>query len=141
MGLVYLLDTNIISEPAKPNPDPTVLAKIRQHQESIAISSITWHELLFGYDRLPESKKKERIKGYLNFAVRGKIAVLEYGQDSAEIHANERAKLVSSGLTPSFADGQIAAIAQSNNLILVTRNTQDFKNFSEISIENWFEKI
>ena len=140
MGLVYLLDTNIISEPAKPNPNSAVLKKIQKHQNEIAISSITWHELLFGYQRLPESKKKERIGGYLNEAIQRKIAILEYGGDSAEIHANERARLVADGLTPSFADGQIAAIAQSTNLILVTRNTQDFKNFSEITVENWFEE-
>ena len=46
-----------------------------------------------------------------------------------------------SGLTPAFADGQIAAIASTNQLILVTRNTKDFINFGDLTIENWFESI
>jgi len=36
---------------------------------------------------------------------------------------------------------QIAAIASTNQLILVTRNTQDFINFGDLTIENWFESI
>jgi tRNA(fMet)-specific endonuclease VapC len=35
-------------------------------------------------------------------------------------------------------DGQIAAIARVNHLILVTRNIIDFQNFSGIEVENWF---
>ncbi|OQX23219.1 MAG: VapC toxin family PIN domain ribonuclease, partial [Desulfobacteraceae bacterium IS3] len=44
------------------------------------------------------------------------------------------------GQTPSFADGQIAAIAKVNDLILVTRNTSDFKIFADLKIENWHKK-
>jgi tRNA(fMet)-specific endonuclease VapC len=50
----------------------------------------------------------------------------------------ERARLIPSGLTPSYADGQIAAIAKVNNLILVTRNVADYANFQDLAIENWF---
>jgi len=41
------------------------------------------------------------------------------------------------GLTPSFADAQIAAVASVNSLILVTRNVSDFEHFSGLIIENW----
>jgi predicted nucleic acid-binding protein len=50
----------------------------------------------------------------------------------------ERARLIPLGLTPSYADGQIAAIAKVNNLILVTRNVADYANFQDLAIENWF---
>jgi tRNA(fMet)-specific endonuclease VapC len=43
------------------------------------------------------------------------------------------------GLTPAFADGQIAAVASTNQLILVTRNLKDFINFRDLTIENWFD--
>jgi len=39
---------------------------------------------------------------------------------------------------PFYPDGQIAAIARVNNLILVTRNVSDYANFSELMMENWF---
>jgi len=44
-------------------------------------------------------------------------------------HAVERSRLVTIGKTPPFADGQIAAIARVNDLILVINNTLDYKKF------------
>ncbi|MGD1919709.1 MAG: hypothetical protein ACFCAD_12935 [Pleurocapsa sp.] len=45
---------------------------------------------------------------------------------------------MSIGKTPAFADGQIAAIAYTNDLIVVTNNVSDFVNFQKIEIENWY---
>jgi tRNA(fMet)-specific endonuclease VapC len=55
--------------------------------------------------------------------------------------AGERARLVRLGLPPPIADGQIAAVAAVNSLILVTRNVADFANFRNLDIENWFDPI
>jgi tRNA(fMet)-specific endonuclease VapC len=63
---------------------------------------------------------------------------LPYNQAAAEWHAAERARLSNIGQPPPFADGQIAAIAKVNDLIVVTANDSDFKRFAEISVENWF---
>ncbi|PSB18038.1 type II toxin-antitoxin system VapC family toxin [Phormidesmis priestleyi ULC007] len=64
--------------------------------------------------------------------------ILPYGAEAAKWHAIERARLVAMGQTPAFQDGQIAAIAHVNNLILVTNNVSDFANFQALQIENWF---
>ncbi len=37
-----------------------------------------------------------------------------------------------------FVDGQIAAIAKVNDLIIVTANVSDYQTFSGLTIENWF---
>jgi tRNA(fMet)-specific endonuclease VapC len=58
--LRFLLDTNIISEPFKLTPSPSVIAKLRTNNEESAIASITWHELLFGFHRLPASRRSNR---------------------------------------------------------------------------------
>jgi tRNA(fMet)-specific endonuclease VapC len=47
--------------------------------------------------------------------------------------------LTKGGRQPAFVDGQIAAIAKVNQLILVTRNTADYEGFSDLQIENWHE--
>jgi tRNA(fMet)-specific endonuclease VapC len=39
---------------------------------------------------------------------------------------------------PAFQDGQIAAVAAANQLILVTNNVRDFVNFQGLTIVNWF---
>jgi tRNA(fMet)-specific endonuclease VapC len=40
--------------------------------------------------------------------------------------------------SPSFVDGQIASIAFTNDLALVTNNVDDFKDFNGLIIDNWF---
>jgi tRNA(fMet)-specific endonuclease VapC len=69
------------------------------------------------------------------------LPILPYTQEAAEWHAAERARLSLLGKTPPFADGQIAAIAKVNNLIIVTANVSDYDIFSDIVIENWCESL
>ncbi|MCU0490681.1 MAG: hypothetical protein MUD01_03645 [Chloroflexaceae bacterium] len=52
-------------------------------------------------------------------------------------HGQERARLVARGLTPAFADSQIAAIAVTNQLIFVTFSTADYVNFAGLALEDW----
>ena len=66
------------------------------------------------------------------------LPVLPYDTRAARRHAEERARLEALGQTPSFVVGQIAAIAAVNELVLVTRNADDFVRFSGIEIEDWF---
>ncbi len=56
MNTRFLLDTNIISESIKRQPDETFLDNFRQNLEDSAIASVTWHELLYRLYRLPESR-------------------------------------------------------------------------------------
>lgn len=69
-----------------------------------------------------------------------KMAILPYNAQAAEWHAKERARLASLGQIPAFVDGQIAAIAKVNGLILVTRSTSDFNKYSGLKLENWHLK-
>ena len=103
MTLFYLLDTNVVSEPVRPKPNPTVMEKLRAHQEEIATAAVVWHELLFGCQRLPESKKRRLIETYLHNVVKPHIPLLPYDQIAAAWHAKERTRLVSAGLTPDFS--------------------------------------
>lgn len=132
----YLLDTNILSNPARPKPDERVLARLEQHSDRLATASIVWHELYFGLQRLPPSRRRRIIEGYLRDTVT-RVAILPYDSAAAQWHAAERARLVSAGLTPPYADGQIAAIARVNGLVLVTDNEADFCHFRDLEVENW----
>jgi tRNA(fMet)-specific endonuclease VapC len=135
--LRYLLDTNVISEPLRPQPDQNVLARLQQHQDALAIASIVWHELLYGAERLAPSTRRTTIERYLYQVVMPTIAVLPYDDQAAAWHAQERARLVQLGRTPAFADAQIAAVARTNQLILVTFNLADYTDFSGLVLEDW----
>jgi len=136
----YLLDTNILSEPIKSQPNQGVLTLLQKHYNRVATASIVWHELNFGLQRLAPSRKKDNLSVYLNEVIAQNLPILSYDDRAAAWHAAERARLTSLGKTPSFADSQIAAIAATNDLILVTRNTADFLAFEQLNIENWHEK-
>lgn len=135
----YLVDTNVISEAVKTVPDKSVLKMLEKRQGEIVIAAPVWHELQFGCQRLPQSRKREVIASFLNDVVKRTILILPYDDRAAEWHARERARLSSKGLTPSFVDGQIAAISVVNGLILVTRNIDDFRQFLRLKTENWHD--
>lgn len=137
MSLRFLLDTNVLSEATRQRPHPNVVAKLQQHEGEIAISTTVWHELLFGCKRLPNSKRRSFLERYLNEIVRSTIPILPYDVEAATWHAIERARLTSMGKTPSFQDGQIAAVAKVNGLILVTNNVSDYGDFLNLQVENW----
>lgn len=133
----YLLDTTVLSEPLKIKPDNTVLEYLKLHQNNIATATIVLHELYFGWCQLSPSHKEKTIKHYIDEVVIANIPMYPYDEEAAKWHACERARLQAIGKTPPFVDGQIAAIAHVNNLILVTRNTADFESFSDLHIQKW----
>lgn len=137
MSVKYLLDTNIISEATRQSPNVNVVLKLTEHQRETATGSVVMHELLSGCLRLAESQKRRFLLEYIN-QIPLKMPILNYDLQSAQWHAQERARLSRIGKTPAFVDGQIASIAYCNNLVLVTNNISDFQFFDGLRIENWF---
>lgn len=135
----FLLDTNILSEATRIQPNSAVLRKLEQYNQSLATASVVLHELMFGCYRLGASKRRQMLEEYITSLLTRSILIFSYDLNTAQWHALERAKLVSLGRTPTYADGQVAAIAAVNDLILVTNNKADYTDFQDIQIENWFE--
>ena len=133
----YLLDTNVLSEITKSIPNPNVVQRMKDHRDEIVTAAPVWHELQFGCMRLPVSRRRSIIEGFLLNLLKSDFQILPYDVAAADWHARQRALLTNAGRPPAFIDGQIAAIARVHNLILVTRNTSDFLVFPELDIENW----
>jgi len=127
----------VLSEPIKSLPNRRVLDAIERHDGELATCAIVWHELRYGVARLAASKKRQAIEAYLDEAIRGALPIFPYDEEAAAWHARERARLTRRGRPPSAADGQIAAIARVNELVLVTANTRDFRRFDGLPIEDW----
>ena len=136
----FLVDTNVLSEAVKTVPNKSVLRMLKKWENEIVTAAPVWHELQFGCRRLPRSRKRDLIASFLNDIVKQTMLILPYDDRAAEWHASERARLMSKGLTPSFVDGQIAAISTVNDLTLVTRNVNDFKQFSDLKVQNWHKQ-
>lgn len=133
----YLLDTNAISEPLRPKPAPGLMRRLRDHDGEMAVPAPVWHELRFGCARLPPSRRRDVLERYIEDVVLVGFPVIDYDRAAADWHAVERARLAATGRTPPYADGQIAAIARVNDLILVTSNLRDFERFDGLRAQNW----
>lgn len=138
MSLQYLLDTNILSEPIRERRNKNVLSRLRLFEDVIATASVVWHELIYGCYRLPDSPRRRAIETYFHEAVWRGMPILEYTAKAATWHAAERARLEILDREPPYVDGQIAAIAKVNGLVVVTNNVRDFEQFDGLDIENWF---
>lgn len=137
MTLRYLLDTSVVSEPALARPNARLVRRLEQRATQCAIAAPVWHELVYGTARLPDGKRRAALDYYLQSVIRERLPVLPYDTDAAEWHARERARLESMGRSPPFVDGQIAAIAATRNLVLVTANRRHFAVFRELDLADW----
>lgn len=139
---IYLLDTNIISEPTKAVPNPVVTGKILENIEYSCISSVVWAETLSGIKSLPDGKRKEILFEYATNQIQKLYEILPFDDFAASIYSDLVSRLKMKGKLPQKLDLMIASTAISNNLILVTRNISDYQYIKEVSnlmLENWFD--
>ena len=103
MKLIYLLDTNIISEPIKKIPNQQVLEKIARHYPACALSAFTVFEIIKGAYQLEHSQKRSKVLRYAEKTF-VQLPILPYTQDAADWHGQETARLRSIGKSPPFLD-------------------------------------
>ena len=139
MKKYYLLDTNIVSELSKKNPDENVLRRMKQKRDYCAVSAVSWYENLYGVEILAEGKRKRDLDNFAHNFIQANYDIIPYDEHAASIHSRISAELRKSGLSKPYADLQIAATAIANNMILVTHNTEDFEGIPLLMVEDWFE--
>jgi tRNA(fMet)-specific endonuclease VapC len=133
----YLLDTNAISERARTRPNAGLVAQMERHERELATAAPVWHELIFGMHLLPASRRRSHLEAYLRDVIYATLPILPYDGAAAEWHGEERARLSRLGQPAPFVDGQIASIAVTNDLVLVTTNGQAFRGFRGLRVVNW----
>jgi tRNA(fMet)-specific endonuclease VapC len=136
----YLLDTSIVSSPISKEPDAEIVKHLESNGHECAIAAPVWHELTYGCHRLPRGKRRAALETYLQEVVLAAFPVLAYDEAAAHWHGHERARLDGVGRPAPYVDGQIAAIAFVNDLVLVTANVKDFARFRDVEVENWIKR-
>ncbi len=129
-----LCDTNIISELARPQPNPGLWSWASQHQ-NIHLSTVTIDELYFGLSWKPNP----RIRLWLDNFLTDFCTLLPVTDKVARFSGEIRGNLQAQGQTRTQADMLIAATAVIHELTLVTRNTKDFESCG-ISLLNPFTR-
>jgi predicted nucleic acid-binding protein len=125
---MILLDTNVVSEAMKPEPNPLVRQWLdEQAAETLYISSVTVAELMFGIGTLPRGKRKDKLTTALNgvldlFADR----TLPFDNNAARRYADLAVKARIAGKGFPTPDGYIAAIAASHDFAVASRDASAF---------------
>jgi tRNA(fMet)-specific endonuclease VapC len=132
--LKYLLDTNTCIYLL--NGNQSLMNKIKEvGVHTLAIPVCVLSELYFG--SYNSKKLQENIKRIELF--KKNLTVLSDDEESARMFGEIKASLKMSGKIIEDFDIVIAAIALSNDLILVTNNTAHFERMKNLKTENWLQ--
>ena len=137
---MIVLDTNVISEPLKPNGNPVVQAWLdRQAAETLYLTATSLSELLVGVAVLPDSKRKTGLDAALSELLTNLFGprILAFDQRAVMAYASLVGRARSAGRHMSVADGQIAAIASVYGFTVATRDTAPFATAGVPIINPW----
>lgn len=135
---MIVLDTNVISEFMRAEPNANVLAWIDlQPAMDLVICAVTVAEILHGIARLPFSKRKQKLESHAMAMFEEDFAgrILPFDADAAVEYATLVASCEAKERAAGMADAQIAAICRTHGAPIATRNARDFE-FSGIDIIN-----
>lgn len=137
---MIILDTNILSELMRPSPNMRVVNWLNAEEPlGVTITAITVAEILYGIERLPDGKRKQRFAQLAaemfeeDFTER----ILPFDEVAAAYYATLVADSERSGRIVHSADAQIAAICQQHKAQLATRNVKDFEHLGISIIDPW----
>ncbi|HAL48298.1 MAG: type II toxin-antitoxin system VapC family toxin [SAR202 cluster bacterium] len=137
MTLMYLFDTDTLSQIMRRNPPRRLLARLdltpREYQFT---SAINVGELLFGAYRSPN---RNAFLQQVESLIFPSFEVLPFELRAADVYARVRATLEREGRPLADADLRIAAVAIVNDLTLVTGNVRHFTRIPDLRIENWIK--
>ena len=137
---MIVLDTNVISEIFRPEPELRVIAWLEALTCDVAITAVTLGELLAGVRRLPTGRRRSVLTATLETALepyRETSAILPFDDRAAEQYAELHWTREKSGLPIHTADAQIAAICRVHGATCATRNTKDFAKTGVALINPW----
>ena len=101
--------------------------------DEMAVCSVVKAELFYGAMRSNDpTRTLERQQGFLN-----RFTSLPFDDEAALIFGRIRASLAAAGTPIGAYDLQIAAIALSHNLTLITHNTAEFNRVNGLPLEDW----
>lgn len=126
---MIVLDTNVLSETLRPQPDARVLAWMsEQPATSLFTTAVTRAEILYGLRLLPSGRRRDSLCQAVTaiFDEDFSNRILAFDNHAADLYAGIAAARKRAGRPISQFDGMIAAIARSRGAALATRNTRDF---------------
>ncbi len=127
-----MLDTNIVIYTIKNRPE-RVREVFKRHSGQMAISAVTFGELIYGAERSSQPERNlNDIEGMI-----ARLEVLPFDELAAAHFGQLRAELARAGTPIGPYDQMIAGHARALGLVLVTNNVDEFERVPGLRIENW----
>jgi len=131
-----LLDTNVLSELARPKPDARVVAFVTGTSDAF-LSAITILELVYGAHRAPVQRRERLIAWVSDIRTQFQDRIVSITGDIATEAGLMRAAAEARGNIVAAGDALIAASARSRGALLVTRNVRDFRALGVAFVDPW----
>jgi predicted nucleic acid-binding protein len=130
--MIWLLDTNVVSELWKSRPNLGAVDWLEENKDECALSEITFGELYYGVHRLHFSKRRDQLLRHITFLREDyRDVVLPFGPAESEVWGEYAAEVVANcgkkfWTARTTRDSAIAAIARAWALTVVTRDVAHF---------------
>ena len=137
---MIVLDTNVISELMRAEPDGRVLAWLeKQPMAGLFTSTLTQAEIYYGLALLPEGRRRDTLLAAAGpmFDVDLAGRILPFDSDAALAYPEIATGRRLGGQPISQIDAQIAAIVRSRGARLATRNVRDFVDCGIVVVDPW----
>ncbi|MGH6920173.1 MAG: type II toxin-antitoxin system VapC family toxin [Geminicoccaceae bacterium] len=135
---MILLDTNVLSELTKPQPDARVVGWLRRSAPALALPTIALAEMAFGIEKLAEGRRREELLEALRrLVVEFADRLLDFNVRAAWAYGRILASARRAGRPMTVPDALIAAIAEANGCALATRNVNDFATTGLDLVDPW----
>jgi predicted nucleic acid-binding protein len=137
---MIVLDTNVLSECLRPQPDPRVLAWLAaQPRARLFTTTVVESEILYGLCLLPEGSRRaalmEAVKAIFDHDFHGRV--LDFDRSAAAAYGELAGARKLAGRPISQFDAMIAAVVYSTGAALATRNVKDFDGCNIELVNPW----
>ena len=126
----YLLDTCLISELVKKEPNPAVVSWLKEQEEqTLFLSVLNLGELQKGICKLPDGSKKDELQSWVTLDLVERFAgrIIDIDLETARCWGRIQGTAEQAGEKLPVMDSLIAATAKAHGLIVVTRNVRDLE--------------
>ena len=135
---MILLDTNVLSELTKSQPDPRVVRWLRRSAPALALPTMAIAEMAFGIENLAEGRRwEELLEAQRRLVVEFADRLFGFDVKAAWPYGRMLAEARRAGRPMAMPDALIAAIAEANGCALATRNVKDFASTGLDLVDPW----
>jgi predicted nucleic acid-binding protein len=139
---LILLDTNVLSELMKPQPDLRVVAWTRRSAAALAMPMIAVAKMADGIEKLTAGRRRDALLAALRrLVIEFSDRLFAFNVAAAWAYGRILAAARSAGQPMAIPDAAIAAIASANGCALATRNVKDFATTGLDLVDPWRSEV